>query len=404
MSPSVVWNALVIAATEIRRNLTRAMLTALGVLIGVAAVIAMVGLGEGATASIQDDLASIGNNMLIVSASTGSQQMRTQTPPFSERDADAIRAQVPNVLHVAPANQVPATVAYASSEVQTRVHGTTASWFRVLERAIDQGRLPTEAEEKSGAAVCVIGATIQRALFGAESPLGAQIRVETMSCQVIGTIRAKGANTMGMDQDDMVVAPLATVQRRLIGGADVTSIFVSADHADHIDRVKSDLERLMRQRRRLGPNSSDNFSITDTREMASMVSGITGLLTAFLGAVAGVSLIVGGIGIMNIMLVSVTERTREIGIRMAVGALERDVLTQFLVEAALISTLGGILGVWFGILGAFIGAKALGVGFVLNLPVTLGAVLFSALVGLGFGFYPARRAARMEPIDALRHT
>jgi len=194
------------------------------------------------------------------------------------------------------------------------------------------------------------------------------------------------------------------VQRRLVGGADVTSIFVSADHADHIDRVKSDLERLMRQRRRLGPNSSDNFSITDTREMASMVSGITGLLTAFLGAVAGVSLIVGGIGIMNTMLVSVTERTREIGIRMAVGALERDVLTQFLVEAALISTLGGILGVLFGILGAFIGAKALGVGVVLNLPVTLGAVLFSALVGLGFGFYPARRAARMEPIDALRHT
>jgi putative ABC transport system permease protein len=404
MSPSVLWNAFIIAATEIRRNLTRAMLTALGVLIGVGAVIAMVGLGEGATASIQSDLASIGNNMLIVTASTGSQQMRTQTPPFTERDAEAIRTQVPHVLHVAPATQVPATIAYGSAEVQTRVHGSTAAWFDVLERSIAQGRLPSEAEEKAGAGVCVIGATIQNALFDSESPLGAQIRVDSMSCQVIGIIEAKGANTMGMDQDDMVVAPLATVQRRLMGRNDVTSIFVSADHADHIDAAKVDIIRLMRQRRRLGPNSSDNFSITDTREMASMVTGITSLLTAFLGAVAGVSLLVGGIGIMNIMLVSVTERTREIGIRMAVGALERDVLTQFLVEAALISTLGGILGVILGLLGAFVGAKALGVGFVVNLPVTLGAVLFSALVGLGFGFYPARRAARMEPIDALRHT
>jgi len=405
MTPSVLLNALSIAVSEIGRNVGRAMLTALGVLIGVAAVIAMVGLGEGATASIEGDLASIGNNLLIVNPGTGSgQTMRTQAPPFTERDAQAIASQVPHVVYAAPTSTVPGVVGFGSNEARTMVYGTTPDWFEVLGRDIERGRMPTPAEARSGAAVCVLGPTVRDALFGGETALGARIRIDTMSCEVIGITAAKGANTMGMDQDDLLVVPLATVHRRLLGRTDVASIFVSVDHPDHIDAAKHVLAELLRERRHLAQNSSDNFSITDTREMATMVAGITGLLTAFLAAVAGVSLLVGGIGIMNIMLVSVTERTREIGIRMAVGALERDVLLQFLAEAAMISTLGGLFGVILGIAGAAVGAAWLGVAFVPNPLVIVLAVAFSALVGVVFGYYPARRGARMEPIDALRHT
>jgi putative ABC transport system permease protein len=230
------------------------------------------------------------------------------------------------------------------------------------------------------------------------------VRVDNMSCKVIGLLAPKGANTMGMEQDNLIFAPLATVQRRLLGNTDVSTIYITVDHAENIEAVQQSLTALMRQRRNVPANTSDNFSVRDTREMAAMVTGITSVLTLFLGAVAGVSLLVGGFGIMNIMLVSVTERTREIGIRMAIGALEGDVLTQFLVEASMLSAMGGLLGVGLGLLGAWAGSAAMGVPFVFNAPVALGALLFSALVGVLFGWYPARRAARMEPIDALRHT
>jgi putative ABC transport system permease protein len=405
MKLHVLTNALAIATAELRNNLTRAMLTALGVLIGVGAVIAMVALGEGATASIEADLSSLGSNLLIISPGAGGAgQMRTQAPALDVRDGVAIAREVPHVAAVAPTSTVPAVFAYGGAEVSSRVYGSTADWFDVMDREVVEGRRPTEGEQRSGAAVCVLGETVREALFGSAVAVGADVRLENLSCEVIGVMEPKGANSMGMDQDDLVMVPLTTVQRRLLGSADVSNVFVSIDDAANLDAAKADITLLMRDRRHISAGSTDDFSITDTREMADMVTGITGLLTAFLGAVAGVSLLVGGIGIMNIMLVSVTERTREIGIRMAVGALEQDVLTQFLVEASLISTLGGFLGIVCGLTGAWAGARWLGVGFVLNVPIALGAVVFSALVGVVFGFYPARRAARMEPIDALRHT
>ena len=402
----MLMNALRIAVTEIFRNLTRSMLTALGILIGVAAVIAMVGLGQGATAAIEGDLQAMGNNLIFVSPGVSQRgpTPRAAAPPLSARDAEAIRQQVPHVLAVTPIAYAASTLVYGDEEVDTTVNGATLDWFTVADWEVTEGRKPTQGEMLSGAAVCVVGDTVRQALFGGETALGAKIRVDKMSCEVIGLTEVKGTNTMGMEQDDFVFVPLATAHRRLLGNTDVSSILVSADHTDNIDGVTLQIESLMRQRRNIAANSSDNFTVSDTRQMAQMITGITTLLTGFLGAVAGVSLLVGGIGIMNIMLVSVTERTREIGIRMAIGALERDVLTQFLVEASLLSVMGGGLGVGLGLLGSWGGAKLMEVPFVFNMPVTVGALVFSALVGVLFGWYPARKAARMEPIDALRHT
>ncbi|MED5371227.1 MAG: ABC transporter permease [Myxococcota bacterium] len=400
----MLWNALRIALNEIRRNLSRSILTALGILIGVAAVIAMVGIGQGATASVEEDLASMGNNLLSVHPGGGrGPGSRGDAPNFKAKDAEAIYQQVQHVAAVAPVSSTSAQIVYAGEDTTTTVYGSTNPWFEVSNRSVASGRMPTETEQTAGAAVCLIGETTRETLFGGEAALGAKIQVNNMSCTVIGLLEAKGANTMGMDQDDLVFAPLTTVQRRLTGNNEVASIQVSADTSDNISRVQQDVTALMRERRHLPANRSDDFQVHDTREMAQMVSGITTTLTAFLGAVAGVSLLVGGIGVMNIMLVSVTERTREIGIRMAIGALERDVMTQFLVEASLLSAMGGVLGVLLGIGGSYLGAHLLEVPFVFNLPVVLIAVVFSALVGVGFGWYPARRAARMEPIDALRH-
>lgn len=399
-------NALRIAITEIFRNLTRSMLTALGILIGVAAVIAMVGLGQGATAAIEGDLEAMGNNLIFVSPGVGHRgpSPRTPAPPLTARDADAIRLQVSHVAAVTPIANAAATLVYGDEEMDTTITGGNLDWFTVADWEVVEGRKPSQGEMVSGAAVCVLGDTVRENLFAGEAALGAKIRVNKMSCEVIGLTEVKGTNSMGMEQDDFVFVPLATAHRRLLGSTDVSSILVSADHTNNIDSVTQQIESLMRQRRNIAANSSDNFSVSDTREMAKMIRGITNILTGFLGAVAGVSLLVGGIGIMNIMLVSVTERTREIGIRMAIGALERDVLTQFLVEASLLSAMGGVLGVAAGLLGSWGGAKLLDVPFVFNMPVTAGAMLFSALVGVVFGWYPARKAARMEPIDALRHT
>lgn len=396
-------NALRIAIRELGRNLTRTALTSLGILIGVGAVIVMVGLGQGATASIEEDLSAMGSNLLIVGSGTdGGPQARTSAPPLSRSDADAIAEQVPGLQAVAPETSTALTAMYRDRSWKTTVRGSTPGWFTAMEYSIDSGRMFTEGEERSGAAVCVIGETVKEELFGGRSPLGEALRFEQATCTVIGTLTPKGENTMGMDQDSLIVAPLPMVQRRLVGSTDVSTIYLSAERAEDMDRISAMVDVLMRERRHVTSESTMNFSVRDTREMANMVTGITSMMTMFLAAVAGVSLLVGGIGIMNIMLVSVTERTREIGIRMAIGALERDVMAQFLTESIVLSGFGGILGVIFGVTGTLIGAAWLDIPAVISPGVVAGAVGFSALMGVVFGWFPARRAARMEPIDALR--
>ncbi|MEL6347215.1 MAG: ABC transporter permease [Myxococcota bacterium] len=396
-------NALSIAFRELQRNITRTALTSLGILIGVGAVIAMVGLGQGATASIEDDLSSIGSNLLVVSpGSGGGPQARTTAPNFTLGDVEAIRDQVPDLKAVAPDVTASLTARYRNQSWAATIHGSTNDWMIAMDHELDSGRRFTEGEQRSGAGVCIIGQTVQEELFGARSPIGEELRFAQDTCTVVGTLAPKGENTMGMDQDNLIFAPLPAVQRRILGTTDVSTIYLSATSVDDMDQVSAMVDDLMRKRRHVVSDSTVNFQVRDTREMASMVSGITSTMTLFLAAVAGVSLLVGGIGIMNIMLVSVTERTREIGIRMAIGALERDVMTQFLIEAVVLAAFGGVLGVIVGIIGTIAGAWAIGIPVVIDPLAVIGAVGFSALMGVGFGWFPAQRAARMEPIDALR--
>jgi putative ABC transport system permease protein len=248
----------------------------------------------------------------------------------------------------------------------------------------------------------VIGATVRKELFGSLDPVGARIRLKKLTCEVIGLLQAKGQSTMGSDQDDLVVVPLRTFQRRIAGNSDVTLVQVSIRDGEPTDGAKAEIERLMRVRRHIGPSDQDNFTVRDMKEIATMLTGTTQVLTSLLSAVAAVSLLVGGIGIMNIMLVSVTERTREIGIRLAIGALEREVLMQFLVEAVALSSLGGVLGIVLAIGASITLAGVLAVPFVFNGGIVATAFLFSAAVGVVFGYFPARRAARLDPIEALR--
>jgi putative ABC transport system permease protein len=397
----MIANAIWMALRQIARNPTRAALTGLGILIGVASVILMVNLGQGATASIEEDLASMGQNMVIVTPGADrGPGSRTSARPFDRSDADAIAA----VDHVAFAAPVASTSVTAQSDGEDRplsVTGSTSDFATIQQWQIASGRMFDEGEQRGGAAVCVLGTTAAQDLFDGQA-LGATLRLGSVSCEVVGVFAPKGANTMGMDQDDFALVPIATVQRRLLGTDDVATVLLSVDSEAHLDAAIADIETTLRARRHIAPGATDDFELMDTREMASMVSGITGTLTVFLSAIAGISLVVGGIGVMNIMLVSVTERTREIGLRMAVGALERDVLTQFLLEAVMLSGLGGVAGVVLGVALTVLGATLLDVPIVVNGPVVLGAVVFSGLMGVVFGFLPARRAARLEPVDALR--
>jgi len=399
-------NALWIALVELRRNLTRSLLTSLGILIGVGAVIAMVGLGRGATASIEEDLSSFGSNLLILQPGTGGGGPGGRTPAaaFDLADADAIARQVRGLDAVAPQVSIPVTAVVGGQDWDTQVTGSTNGWLTNSGWALVDGREFTQGELRSGAPVCVLGQTVKDELLGGGDAIGAELRMGALTCTVIGVLEAHGENTFGMDQDDLILAPIATVQRRLLGSSDVSLITVTLLNPDDVEAVTADLDALMRQRRNVASDAALNFQISDTREMMSMVTGITGTMTAFLAAVAAVSLLVGGIGIMNIMLVNVTERTREIGVRMAVGALDTDVMTQFLVESVVLSALGGLLGIVLGIGGTALGSRLMNIPFIVD-PAAVGlAVGVSALIGVAFGWWPARRAAKLEPIDALRHS
>jgi putative ABC transport system permease protein len=401
---AMMGNALLLALRELRRNVMRSILTMLGIIIGVAAVIILVTLGSGATRRVTEQIASLGSNLLMVSP--GKRMGPGQSSgaaPFKLADAEAIARDVPSLAAVAPVSSRSTTAIYANENWATTVTGTTEQYFTLSNRRIHEGRVFTASENRLGSAVCVIGETVRNKLFGGQSPIGSRIRLQKLSCEVIGLLEAKGQNTMGQDQDDVIVVPLRTFQRRIAGNEDVSMIQVSAKDGASTERVKRDIGRLMRSRRHLSSNQDDNFNVMDMKEIAMMLSGTTQMMTMLLGAVAAVSLLVGGIGIMNIMLVSVTERTREIGTRLAIGALEREVLLQFLVEAVVLSSFGGLIGIVLALVSSSLLAGVLQVPFVFNTPIVMVGFAFSAAVGVAFGYVPARKAARLDPIEALRH-
>jgi len=399
----MLWNALLLALREIRRNVMRSILTILGVVIGVAAVIVMVTLGGGATQAVATQIESMGSNLLMIRMG---QRMGPGSgigvPAFHLEDAVALEHEVAGIRALAPSASLTLTAVSGNKSWSTTINGSDNRYLDVRNWPLQQGRPFTEGELRTGQAVCLLGATVARELFGQQDAIGEKIRIKTLSCKVIGLLAAKGQSSMGRDQDDLILMPLRTFHRRIAGNLDVTLIQVSVREGDATEQVTEDLQRLLRERRKIASKDQDNFNVSDMKELTSMLTGTTKILTTLLSAVAAVSLLVGGIGIMNIMLVSVTERTREIGIRLAIGALEREVLMQFLVEAVVLSSLGGVLGIILALAAAVILAGVLMVPFIFNGGIVLTAFLFSAAVGILFGYFPARRAARLDPIEALR--
>jgi putative ABC transport system permease protein len=399
-------NAILLAFREIRRNVLRSSLTILGIVIGVAAVITMVTIGDGATAQIQADIQKLGTNLLQVFRGQGfggGGGARSSAPPFSMDDVHAIEEQISGVAAVAPSSNASTQAIYGNTNWSTQITGTSDAFLQVRAWDLSSGRNFSESELRAGASVCLLGNTVRRELYAEADPLGTTIRLSKLSCQVIGLLAAKGQSGFGQDQDDLVVIPLRTLQRRIAGNADVGAILVSARDGVSTEKVQHDLENLLRERRKVRAGADDNFNVRDLKEVASTFTNTTKVLTALLGAVAAVSLVVGGVGIMNIMLVSVTERTREIGTRLAVGAMARDVLLQFLIEAVVLAALGGAIGILLGLGAGAAATKAFNLPFVLNAAIILLAFAFSAAVGIVFGYFPARRAAQLDPIEALRH-
>ncbi|HWB17850.1 MAG TPA: ABC transporter permease [Vicinamibacterales bacterium] len=398
-------NAVVLAFREIRRNVLRSSLTTLGIVIGVASVITLVTLGNSATQSVTASIASMGSNLLTImpGQQRGPGGASAAATPFRVEDADVMARDLTTVTDVAPIASTTLNVISGSKNRSTSITGTTNTYFTATDWPLAKGRFFTDSEERAGAAVCIIGDTIRKEVLDVSDPIGASIRLRSMSCRVIGLLAKKGESTFGQDRDATVVIPLRTLQRRLAGNNDIGQIQVSVPKSVSTARARQDVEQLLRDRRHLRPEDDNDFTIFAQEDLATAISGTTQTLTALLAAVAAISLLVGGIGIMNIMLVSVTERTREIGIRLAIGAFETDVLTQFLVEAVVLSAFGGLMGIVFALAASAIATAVLHLPFSINVPVILLAFLFSAGVGVVFGFFPARRAAQLNPIDALRH-
>ncbi len=403
----MLFSVFMLALRSVRRNVLRSFLTILGIVIGVSAVITMVTLGNGATQAIEEKITSLGTNLLMVSPGQriGGGGGGGGVPQFVEADGEAIAAQIGGVAAVAPQGRAMATVVANGRNWATTVVGSTNAWFDTGNWQLASGRLFAPDEQLSGAAVCIVGETVRRELWGGvvgETGLGQQLRVKQFSCDVVGVLAGKGQGGMG-DQDDTVLLPLHTLQRRVTGSRKVGVLLVSMQDGSDSAPLKASLRQLLRERRHLADSDDDNFNIFDTQQLAETLSSTMGVLTSLLGAVAAVSLLVGGIGIMNIMLVSVTERTREIGLRLAVGALEGEVLLQFLIEAVVLSALGGVVGVVLATGASWALSGVMAVPYVFDPTINLLSLLFSAAIGVVFGYFPARRAARMDPIEALRH-
>jgi putative ABC transport system permease protein len=399
-----------IAMRALRTNMMRSVLTMLGIIIGVGAVVAMIAVGSGAKARIEEQIASMGSNLLMVvsgsSASGGFRFGAGTTPTLTVDDAKAIENEIPAVKYVAPGISGVAQIIYGNQNWSTVVNGTAPEILEIRAWTLAAGRSFTEQELDGGAKVCMLGKTIVNNLFGGIDPIGQIVRIKKIPFTVVGVLSSKGQTTWGQDQDDLVFVPLTTAQKQLFGQAFpgmVRQISVQARGPDRVKEAEDQITELLHQRHRIQPNQENDFSVRNLTELMSSAEESADVMSILLGAIASISLIVGGIGIMNIMLVSVTERTREIGIRIAVGAKGRDILLQFLIESLVLSLMGGILGIAIGMAGTIVLASATKWPVLFSAKAILLAFLFSGSVGVFFGFYPARKASLLNPIEALRY-
>jgi putative ABC transport system permease protein len=395
----------ILAIRSILRHKLRSFLTTLGIIIGVAAVVTMVTLGKATTAAVQQQISSLGTNILQIRPGQGFGRGGggPRPPDFKEEDVAAIRQQITGVTAVAPQAQSTATVIYNGANWSTTINGTTSDYFRVQPWPLVEGRQWNRVEEQAGKAVCIIGNTVRTNLFRGGSAVGDRIRVNGVSCDVIGVLSTRGQAGFGGDQDDIVIMPIKQVQRRFTGSRDIRLMLVGTDPDYDSAQIQSSITDLLRERRQISGGKEDDFNIFDTAQISQTLTGTTTLLTQIVAAVAAISLVVGGIGIMNIMLVSVTERTREIGIRLAIGAVASEVLMQFLVEAVVLSMLGGVIGLLLAQVAVLLMAWLGGLPFLFDVQINTVAFAISAIIGVVFGYFPARRAASLNPIDALRH-
>jgi putative ABC transport system permease protein len=396
-----------IALRALRRNKLRTILTMLGIIIGVGAVIAMVGIGNGAKAQVEAQIASLGQNVILVfSGNFSSSGVRSGwggAGTLTLADAEAIEREVPGVVAVSPESRDRQQIMANGLNWNTVILGESIDYLQIRDWSLEAGAMFTDQDVYSTAKVCIIGKTIANQLFPNEDVVGKNLRIRNIPFKVLGVLAPKGLSVMGSDQDDVVVTPYTTMMKRIDHHSNLGSIMVQGESSRVSSRVQRDIADLLRQRHRIQPGRDDDFTIRGQQEIANVATANTRTMTVLLGAIAGVSLLVGGIGIMNIMLVSVTERTREIGIRMAVGARGHDILLQFLIEAVTLSVIGGVIGIGLGVGVSKLLAAKMNWPTLTSFTSIVVAFLFSAAVGIFFGFYPARKASRLDPIEALRY-
>src|SRR2546425_8958004 len=394
-----------VALRALRRNKMRSVLTALGIIIGVGAVIAMVGIGNGAKAQVEAQIASLGQNVILIfSGSTTSSGIRTGwggAGTLKIEDAEAIRREVAGVIRVSEEVVSTTQVAAGNQNWFTRIFGESADYFDIRQWPLADGAPFTAQDVRGANKVCVIGRTTATQIYGNENPIGQILRIKNVPFTITGVLTPKGLSPQGVDQDDIVVMPYTSAMKRVIGGTNLRNINVQIGDARQVEAAQQQIISLLRQRHNIRPGRDDDFTVRNQQEIAEAATATSRVMALLLGAIAGVSLLVGGIGIMNIMLVSVTERTREIGIRMAVGAHARDIMLQFLIEAVTLSSMGGIIGIAVGLLISQTVSAVAKWPVLISVSAIVMAFLFSAAVGIFFGFYPARKAAALDPIDTL---
>ncbi len=384
----------------------RSLLTAIGIVIGIASVIAMVNIGKGASASIAQSMSQLGSNTLYImpGQQSGPGGRSATSKPFAQKDLDVLKSSVITLEAISPVENTSMTIVYKDQNYITSIRGVHTDYFTVQNLHIKTGRMFEKSELRAGHNVCIVGKTVIDKLFASEeNPVGEKIRLKNFSCEVIGTLEEKGADTFGRDQDDLVLVPIKMFQRRISGDTSIHFMMASIKKNKLLEEAKLQIEQVLKESRHIKVDQEVNFTVRSMTSLLDTITQITDVLTIMLGAVAAISLIVGGIGIMNIMLVSVTERTREIGIRMAVGAMGKDILIQFLIESVVLSVLGGIVGILLGIAITLAVVKGLGLVLVLDTSIAILSLFFSVFIGVLFGIIPARKAANMNPIDALRY-